>query len=116
MQNKIMLITYPDSFGRNLKELYQVIHTHFEKELGAIHILPFYPSSGDRGFAPIDYQKVSPEFGDWDDIDALARDYEIMADFMILWRSMTNPNTPTSLCASRTSGRTASPRRSRSPC
>lgn len=52
MQNKIMLITYPDSFGRNLKELYQAIHTHFARELGAIHILPFYPSSGDRGFPP----------------------------------------------------------------
>ena len=83
MQNKIMLITYPDSFGKNLKELYQVIHTYFEKELGAIHILPFYPSSGDRGFAPIDYQQVAPEFGTWADIDALATDYEIMADFMI---------------------------------
>lgn len=83
MQNKIMLITYPDSFGKNLKELYQAIHTHFARELGAIHILPFYPSSGDRGFAPIDYQQVAPEFGTWEDIDALAKDYEIMADFMI---------------------------------
>lgn len=83
MKNNIMLITYPDSFGKDLKELHHVIHKYFEKELGAIHILPFYPSSGDRGFAPIDYQQVSPEFGDWDDIDRLAADYEIMADFMI---------------------------------
>ncbi len=83
MKNNIMLITYPDSFGKNLKELYHVIHTYFEKEIGAIHILPFYPSSGDRGFAPIDYRKVSPEFGTWEDIHALAKDYEIMADFMI---------------------------------
>ena len=91
MKNNIMLITYPDSFGTNLKELYQVIHKHFEKEIGAIHILPFYPSSGDRGFAPINYQQVSPEFGDWSDIDRLAADYEIMADFMINHLSKRSP-------------------------
>ena len=48
MQNKIMLITYPDSFGRNLKELYQAIHTHFARELGAIHILPLLRRPGLR--------------------------------------------------------------------
>lgn len=91
MKNKIMLITYPDSFGTDLKELYQVIHKHFEQEIGAIHILPFYPSSGDRGFAPINYQQVAPEFGDWSDIDRLAADYEIMADFMINHLSKRSP-------------------------
>ena len=91
MKNNIMLITYPDSFGRNLKELYDVIHRHFEKEIGAIHILPFYPSSGDRGFAPINYQQVAEEFGDWSDIERLAADYEIMADFMINHLSRRSP-------------------------
>ncbi len=86
-----MLITYPDSLGKDLKELYQVIHQYFEKELGAIHILPFYPSSGDRGFAPINYQQVSPEFGDWADIDRLAADYDLMADFMINHLSKRSP-------------------------
>ena len=83
MKNHIMLITYPDSFGKNLKELNRVMHTYFPKEIGAVHILPFYPSSGDRGFAPIDYRRVSPEFGTWEDIETISRDYEIMADFMI---------------------------------
>lgn len=83
MNSQIMLITYPDSLGKNLKELSFVVHRYFNRELGAIHILPFYPSSGDRGFAPIDYRRVSPEFGDWSDIENLAADYEIMADFMI---------------------------------
>lgn len=83
MKNHIMLITYPDSFGKNLQELNHVLHTYFPKEIGAVHILPFYPSSGDRGFAPIDYRRVSPEFGTWEDIETISRDYEIMADFMI---------------------------------
>lgn len=83
MKNKIMLITYADSFGKNLKELKSVVDTHFKKELGAIHILPFFPSSGDRGFAPLTYEEVDENFGTWEDVDALAKDYELMYDFMV---------------------------------
>ena len=83
MDNKIMLITYADSFGKNLKELRLMLDTYFKKEIGAIHILPFFPSSGDRGFAPLTYETVDPEFGTWEDIDALAKDYELMFDFMV---------------------------------
>lgn len=83
MENKIMLITYADSFGKNLKELKWAVDTYFKKEIHSIHILPFFPSSGDRGFAPVDYKRVDEKFGDWSDIRALAGDYELMFDFMI---------------------------------
>jgi sucrose phosphorylase len=83
LENKIMLITYADSFGKNLKELKEMLDTYFKKEIGAIHILPFFPSSGDRGFAPLTYETVDPAFGTWEDIDAIAKDYELMYDFMI---------------------------------
>ncbi|MFU0827668.1 MAG: Sucrose phosphorylase [Lachnoclostridium sp.] len=83
LENKCMLITYPDSIGRNLKELSQVIDCYFAKAIGGIHILPFFPSSGDRGFAPMEYQRVDPAFGDWNDIEHLAEDYYLMFDFMI---------------------------------
>ena len=66
MKNKIMLITYADSFGKNLKELKEMVDTFFKREIGSIHILPFFPSSGDRGFAPMDYTKVEEKFGGWD--------------------------------------------------
>lgn len=49
VQNKIMLITYSDSMGGDLKELYEVLDTHYEGVIGGVHLLPFYPSSGDRG-------------------------------------------------------------------
>ncbi len=91
MKNKIMLITYSDSFGKNLKELKGVLDRYFKREIGSIHILPFYPSSGDRGFAPIDYRKVAEEFGDWEDIRALASEYELMFDFMINHLSRRSP-------------------------
>lgn len=91
MKNKIMLITYSDSFGKNLKELKTVVDQYFKREISSIHILPFYPSSGDRGFAPINYRKVWEEFGDWEDIEALAKDYELMFDFMINHLSRRSP-------------------------
>lgn len=83
VQNKIMLITYSDSMGGNLKELYEVLDTHFEGVIGGVHLLPFYPSSGDRGFAVINYDIVDPAFGDWEDIRRFSEKYYLMADFMI---------------------------------
>ncbi len=83
MRNEIMLITYADSFGKNLKELKNMLDTYFKKEIRAIHILPFFPSSGDRGFAPLTYEMVDPDFGTWEDINSLAKDYELMYDFMV---------------------------------
>lgn len=91
MKNKIMLITYADSFGQNLKELKEMVDTYFKREIGSIHILPFFPSSGDRGFAPMDYTRVDDKFGDWEDVQALAKDYELMFDFMINHLSRRSP-------------------------
>ena len=83
LDNKIMLITYPDSLGNNLRDLDSVLETHFDGAIGGIHILPFFPSSGDRGFAPITYDIVDPAFGDWEDIEKLAEKYYLMCDYMI---------------------------------
>lgn len=83
IENKIMLITYSDSMGSNLKDLHYIVNKYFSKAIGGIHVLPFFPSSGDRGFAPIDYHKVDPAFGDWSDIERLAEDYYLMFDYMI---------------------------------
>ena len=83
LTNKIMLITYPDSIGHNLKDLKKILNIYCKGAIGGIHILPFFPSSGDRGFAPMEYQTVEPEFGDWGDIESLADDYYLMLDFMI---------------------------------
>lgn len=83
INNQIMLITYADSLGRNLQELDTALLTHFQGAVGGIHILPFYPSSADRGFAPLCYDQVDPAFGSWEDIHALAARYDLMFDFMI---------------------------------
>lgn len=83
VRNEIMLITYADSMGRNLKELSFVLARYFRGAIGGIHILPFFPSSADRGFAPLTYQEVDERFGTWRDLAELGRDYYLMYDFMI---------------------------------
>ncbi len=83
MKNKIMLITYADSMGSNLHDLTEVLNRYFKRAIGSVHILPFFPSSGDRGFAPVTYREVDPAFGDWKDIERLATEYDLMFDYMI---------------------------------
>ena len=83
IENKIMLITYSDSFGRNLKELKEALLRYVDNAIGGIHLLPFFPSSGDRGFAPINYREVDSTFGDWEDVIELSNHYYMMYDYMI---------------------------------
>lgn len=83
IENKIMLITYADSLGKNLRELSEALDRYFSKAVGGVHILPFFPSSADRGFAPTTYSEVDPQLGGWDDVDAVRRGRYLMTDFMI---------------------------------
>ena len=78
-----MLITYSDSLGNNLKDLYENLEKYFGDAVGGVHLLPFFPSTGDRGFAPVDYDQVDPAFGDWEDVKTAGRtsDY-LMFDFI----------------------------------
>ena len=83
IQNKAMLITYSDSMAKNIKETHEVLKEYIGDAIGGIHLLPFFPSTGDRGFAPYRYDVVDSAFGNWDDVEALGKDYYLMFDFMI---------------------------------
>lgn len=83
VKNKIMLITYSDCMGDNLHDLDEVLRTYLDGAVYGIHILPFFPSSGDRGFAPVTYKEVDPVFGEWEDIKNLSERYYLMYDYMI---------------------------------
>jgi sucrose phosphorylase len=50
LTNEAMLITYADSLGKNLKELNQVLSNELNGVVGGVHVLPFFPSTGDRCF------------------------------------------------------------------
>ena len=83
IQNKVQLITYPDSLGINLLELHYVLRRYLRKAVGGIHLLPFYPSSADRGFAPLTYTEVNPVFGTWADIECIGSEFDLIIDFMV---------------------------------
>src|ERR1035437_6125895 len=84
IKNKVQLITYPDSLGGNLKTLNEVLIKYFSDIFeGGIHILPPFPSSGDRGFAPLTYLEIEPSFGSWDDIRAIGENFDILFDLMV---------------------------------
>jgi sucrose phosphorylase len=83
LKNQIMMITYANSLGKNLKELHTALNQYFRGAVGGVHILPFFPSSADRGFAPMRYDTVDPNFGDFADIEKLGEDYFLMFDFMV---------------------------------
>ena len=78
-----MLITYADSMGNNLKDLHKVLNQYYTNAVGGVHILPFFPSSADRGFAPMCYDRVDPNFGTFADVEAIGKYYYLMFDFMV---------------------------------
>ena len=83
MKNQVMLITYGDSLGKNFKELEMILDKYYEGAIGSVHILPFFPSSADRGFAPMCYDKVDQKFGDFSDLTRMGEKYDLMYDFMV---------------------------------
>ncbi len=92
IKNQVQLITYPDSLGGDLKTLNNVLLKYFPNIFkGGIHILPPFPSSGDRGFAPLTYLEIEPTFGSWDDIRKLSENFDILLDLMVNHISRQSP-------------------------
>ncbi|MDR1930276.1 MAG: sugar phosphorylase, partial [Treponema sp.] len=62
-----------------------------------LHILPFHPYSSDDGFSVIDYRKVDPRYGAWEDLEKLARlpgvdgNLKLAFDFVINHGSVQSP-------------------------
>ena len=83
IKNKIQLITYPNSLGGNLKGLHTVLAEYFKEAVAGVHILPFYPSSKDRGFSPLTNFEVDPAFGNWDDIRSIAKEFDLVSDLVV---------------------------------
>lgn len=83
-QNDVVLITYGDQFNQEGKKPLETLHNFCKKYLATtfntLHILPFFPYSSDDGFSVMDYYKVDPALGDWDDIHVLSGDFRLMID------------------------------------
>ncbi|XVJ70939.1 MAG: sucrose phosphorylase [Rhizobacter sp.] len=94
MKNQVQLITYVDRLGGGgLQTLGNLLRESFPGAFSGLHLLPFYfPIDGaDAGFDPIDHLRVDPRLGEWDDVSALSRDWELMADVIVNHMSCDSP-------------------------
>lgn len=82
-----VLITYADQLSEPdtppLETLTRFCEKYLSGLITSIHVLPFYPYSSDDGFSVIDYRAVNPEFGSWEDISRLHRNFRLMFDAVI---------------------------------
>ena len=79
-----ILITYGDQVAHPgeapLATLGKFLRRHAAGLIGGVHVLPFYPWSSDDGFSVKDFFAVDPALGTWDDLRALAVDFDLMVD------------------------------------
>lgn len=86
-EGDIIAISYANSICKQGEEplitLRHFFNRHLAPAVSGIHILPFFPYSSDDGFAIVDYQQVDPAVGTWSDLEALAGEYDLMADLVL---------------------------------
>ena len=81
------LISYGDSFSREGEKTLASMKTFADKYLkytiSNIHILPMFPYTSDDGFSVVDYRKVDPALGDWQALNNLSENFDLMYDCVI---------------------------------
>jgi glycosidase len=86
-ERDVILITYPDQVRAEgfspLSALADFCERHLQGLVRHLHILPFYPSSSDDGFAVTDYRDVDPALGSWEDILRLNMHFGLMMDAVL---------------------------------
>jgi len=82
-----ILITYGDMVQNSgeapLRTLAYFLKKYLDDVISTVHILPFYPYSSDDGFSVIDYRRVNPDFGEWEDIENLSKSFRLMFDAVV---------------------------------
>ena len=83
-ERDMVLITYGDMVEGEehspLASLHKFVATMNRGAINTLHLLPFFPYSSDRGFSVVDYTRVDPKLGTWDDIGKMSLDYDLMFD------------------------------------
>ncbi|QDT63047.1 alpha-amylase family glycosyl hydrolase [Calycomorphotria hydatis] len=87
-EHDIFLITYGDQihgFEKNALDEQRefLIDHHLDDAFSTVHILPFAPYTSDDGFSVVDYRAVNPDVGDWDDVAALSKSFDLMFDLVL---------------------------------
>jgi sucrose phosphorylase len=107
-ERDIILITYGNTITRPgekpLNTLYRFLKDKIQEKISCVHILPFFPSTSDDGFAVSDFNKVDPALGNWDDIARIGNDYSLMFDLVLNHVSSSHPWF-LNFCAGKTPGK-----------
>ena len=86
-EKDILLITYADTIkskkNKPLIILNDFLRNFIKNSINIVHILPYYPSSSDGGFAVTDFFKVDSKYGKWSDIKKISKSYKIMSDVVL---------------------------------
>ncbi len=86
-QRDALLVAYGDMLSDEgeppLRSLLRFLDNRLGDAVSAVHLLPFFPSSSEDGFAVVDYRQVEPALGDWDDVRALGARYRLMVDLVV---------------------------------
>lgn len=83
-ERDVLLVTYADQVREPeippLRSLEAFAAARLSGLVSGLHLLPFYPSSSDDGFAVKDYYAVDSTVGTWEDVARLGHAFELMFD------------------------------------
>jgi sucrose phosphorylase len=84
----VWLIAYADHVHADgdtspLQALQALLDDELADLVEGVHLLPFYPSTSDDGFAVVDPMVVDPAVGTWEDVSAIARHRRLMVDAVV---------------------------------
>jgi len=86
-QEDAVLITYGDSLQKDgeapLTTLHQFADQYLKGTISHIHFLPFFPYSSDDGFSVMDFFKIDPALGTWQEVAAIGQNFELMFDYVV---------------------------------
>ncbi|GAA3924796.1 alpha-amylase family glycosyl hydrolase [Microbacterium soli] len=74
-----------------LRTLKRTLDRYIGDVITDVHLLPIFPSTSDGGFSVVDYRKIDPALGDWNDVHALGVGRDTMLDFVANHTSTCSP-------------------------
>ena len=82
-----ILCAYPNHISRDgqrpLETLSSFLDSRYSSAFDSLHLLPFFPATGDGGFAVSDYNAVASNLGTWTDIHLLASRFAMIVDLVL---------------------------------
>jgi sucrose phosphorylase len=86
-QEDAVLITYGDTLKKEgdapLAALRAFANQFLKGVISHIHFLPFFPYSSDDGFSVIDFFRIDPALGTWQEVAAIGQDFALMLDYVV---------------------------------